>query len=96
VPRGVSGPADGPDHLAAASAEGGKVWIIVIITYVITAAWFSHVVAGAVEVFALGWADRISWVGAFTRFILRAVIGNVTGGVALVACINHAQGVPDK
>lgn len=78
------------------SADGGRVWIIIIITYVIGIAEFSHVVAGSVEVFALGWADRLSWVGAFSRFIVPAVIGNVIGGVALVACINHAQVVSDK
>ncbi|HEU5077664.1 MAG TPA: formate/nitrite transporter family protein [Opitutaceae bacterium] len=77
-------------------AEAGRVWIIIILTYVIGIAGFSHVIAGSIEVFALAWAERLSWVQAFIGFIIPALIGNIIGGVALVASINHAQVVPDK
>lgn len=77
-------------------AESGRLWIVVIITYVIGIGSFSHVVAGSVEVFSLAWAGRIDWLEAFSGFIAPALIGNVIGGVALVACVQHAQVQPDK
>jgi len=73
------------------AAESAHVTIIVIMTYVVGAAQLSHVIAGAVGVFYLAAGGFISFADAFTRFIVPALIGNVLGGVTVVAALNHAQ-----
>lgn len=72
-------------------AESARVWVIVIITYVIGVAKFSHVVAGSVEVFALASLGGATWTGALVRYVVPVLIGNIIGGVALTAALNHAQ-----
>jgi formate-nitrite transporter family protein len=72
-------------------AETARVWVIIIVTYVVGIGHFSHVVAGSVEVFALAAAGELGWLEALAQFTLPAFIGNVLGGVALVAFLNHAQ-----
>lgn len=73
------------------AAETARIWVIVIITWVIGVGEFSHVIAGATDVFALAASGELPWVRAFSGFILPALIGNILGGVGLVACLNHAQ-----
>lgn len=72
-------------------AETARVWVIVIITYVIGLGHFSHVIAGAVEVFALAAAGRAAWGAVLGGYVLPTLVGNVLGGVTLVAALNHAQ-----
>jgi len=69
--------------------------VIIILSYIIGVANFSHVIAGAVEVMFLAAGGHISWADCFGSYIIPALIGNVIGGVALVAAINHAQVVSD-
>jgi formate/nitrite transporter FocA (FNT family) len=72
-------------------AESARVWVIVIITYIVGLASLSHIIAGAVETFALAAAGQKDWLAVFGGFILPALIGNILGGVTLVATLNHAQ-----
>lgn len=72
-------------------AESARIWIIIILTYVVSLGHFPHVIAGAVEVFVLAWSSDITWAQALGGFILPTLIGNIIGGVTLVAAINHAQ-----
>jgi formate/nitrite transporter FocA (FNT family) len=72
-------------------AETARVWVIIFITYIVGLAGFSHIIAGAVETFALAAAGQKSWLTVFGGFILPALIGNILGGVTLVATLNHAQ-----
>ena len=72
-------------------AETARVWVIIIVAYIIGIAGFSHVIAGAVEVMFLAAGGHISWFDCFGSYIIPSLIGNVIGGVALVAAINHAQ-----
>ena len=73
------------------NAQSGRLWIIILITYIIGVAHFSHVIAGAVETFTLAATQKASWGDVLGDFILPALIGNIIGGVILVAVINHAQ-----
>lgn len=73
------------------AAETAHVWVIIIITWLISAGAFSHVIAGSVDTFALAAAGEQSWGRVLSHFTLPALIGNILGGVTLVACINHAQ-----
>lgn len=72
-------------------AETARVAVIIIITYVIGLAGFSHVIAGSVESMYLVAMAQASPADYFIVFFLPALIGNVIGGVSLVAAVNYAQ-----
>ena len=72
-------------------AESSHFFVILLITWLIGVGHLSHVVAGAVEVFALAAAGEKSWGDALGGFVLPALMGNIIGGVTLVAALNHAQ-----
>ena len=72
-------------------AETGKVPVIVTMTYLVGLGGFAHVVAGASEVFYAAWRGDASWGQALGGFVLPALIGNVVGGLSMVAALNHAQ-----
>jgi formate/nitrite transporter FocA (FNT family) len=72
-------------------AEAARVWVIIIITYLVGLAHFSHVIAGAVEVFAVACAGQKAWGTVLGSYLLPTLIGNILGGVTLVAALNHAQ-----
>lgn len=72
-------------------AESARLWVIILLTYLIGIAHLSHVIAGSIEAYTLAVTGEISWGAAIGGYTLPSLIGNVIGGVALVACINHAQ-----
>lgn len=72
-------------------AETARVWVIIIITYVVGLGGFSHVIAGSAEVFALSWQGLEPWTRTFGGYTLPALVGNTLGGVALVAALAHVQ-----
>jgi formate/nitrite transporter FocA (FNT family) len=72
-------------------AESARVWVIVIITYVVGLGNFTHVIAGSIEVFALAAVGEVSWADVFSGYVVPSFLGNVLGGVTLVAALNHAQ-----
>ena len=71
-------------------AEGAAVFVIVILTYVIAAGDFGHIIAGSVEAFYGGWHGAIGW-GDVVSFIVPTLLGNSIGGVAFVAAISTAE-----
>ena len=72
-------------------AETGRIWVIIILTYFVGLGHLSHVIAGATEVFFAAAAGKAAWSEAIVGYVLPALIGNIIGGVSLVAAINHAQ-----
>jgi formate-nitrite transporter family protein len=72
-------------------AETARVWVIVIVTYVVSLGHFSHVIAGSVETFTLAASGIYSWFEVVFQFVLPTLVGNIIGGVVLVAALNHAQ-----
>lgn len=72
-------------------AESARVWVIVIITYIVGLGQLSHVVAGSVEAAFLVFIGDSDWAQFLTRMFVPALLGNIIGGVALVASLNHAQ-----
>ena len=72
-------------------AESARVLVIIIVTYVVGLGHFSHIIAGAVDVFTLAAANQTSWGEVLGGFIAPTLIGNIIGGVLLVATINYAQ-----
>jgi formate/nitrite transporter FocA (FNT family) len=72
-------------------AESARVWVIIIITYIVGLGHFSHIIAGAVEVFSVAAAGEAGWLGVIGHYLIPTLLGNIIGGVTLVAAINHAQ-----
>jgi len=72
-------------------AETARFFVVLGMTWLIGLGGFSHVVAGAIEVMPLAVGGGGSWEAALFGYVLPALIGNILGGVALVAVINHAQ-----
>lgn len=72
-------------------AETARVWVILLITYVVAVSHLSHVIVGSIEVFTLAAMQEASWLSVLWKYSLPALIGNVIGGVVLTAAINHAQ-----
>lgn len=73
------------------AAEAARLWVIIIITYLIGLAGFAHIIAGSVEAFYLVFSGAAGLTEYATRFFLPTLIGNVIGGVALVAVLNYGQ-----
>jgi formate/nitrite transporter FocA (FNT family) len=78
------------------AAETARIWVIVILTWVVGVFHFPHVIAGAAETFYLAITGLRSWGEVLGGFIVPALIGNTIGGVTLVAALAHAQIVGDK
>jgi formate/nitrite transporter FocA (FNT family) len=72
-------------------AENAKFGVIVIMTWLIGVGGFAHVIAGSTEVFYAAARGESSWGQALFGFIVPALVGNVLGGLTLVAALNHAQ-----
>jgi formate/nitrite transporter FocA (FNT family) len=72
-------------------AEAARVWVIVVITYAVGLGEFSHVVAGSVETFTAAAMGQAAWPSVLGGYVVPTLVGNVVGGVTLVAMLNHAQ-----
>lgn len=72
-------------------AEAARFWVIIFITYIVGLSNFSHVIAGSVEVLFLVTTGQLGWGSYLGGFLLPALLGNVVGGVSLVALLSHAQ-----
>ena len=70
--------------------------MIILLSYIVGLGHFSHVVAGAVQTFYVAVIGQSPWGEVCRGYVLPTFIGNVIGGVALVAAINHAQVVSGK
>ncbi len=77
-------------------AETGRVAIIIIITYLIGLGKFSHIIAGSVDAFYALLEGSASVWSYFRIFFFPTLLGNIIGGVAFVAAINHAQVSPER
>jgi formate/nitrite transporter FocA (FNT family) len=65
--------------------------VIAVLTYLVGLGRFAHVVAGSVEAWYLVAAGLRSVSHYAGGFLMPALIGNVIGGVSLVAVLNHSQ-----
>ena len=73
------------------SAEGTEFHVIMVMTYLIAAGGFAHVVAGSVEGFMLVLDGQWPWPHFLTHFLAPVVIGNSIGGTALFAALSYGQ-----
>lgn len=73
------------------SAESATFAVIALMTYLIAAGGFTHIVAGSVEAYVLVMnGDWTAW-QAIGRFMLPVLAGNMVGGTALFAMLSYAQ-----
>lgn len=77
--------------VSSTRGTGAQVAYIWLTTAPIAAFGFRHSIAGAVEAFYRAALDGASWTAMLGDFLVPALIGNVIGGVVLVALLNHGQ-----
>ena len=77
------------------SAEAAQFHVIVVVTYLIAAAGFMHIIAGSVEAFFLVFNGHLAVQPMLTDFFLPVLLGNVIGGTVLFALIAYAQVMKD-
>ncbi|MBC3373505.1 formate/nitrite transporter family protein [Pseudomonas sp. SWRI92] len=73
------------------SMESAKMWIIVLITYLMALGDFTHIVVGSAEVSYLVFAGQLSWEDFWMVFAAPTLAGNIIGGSFIFALISHAQ-----
>jgi formate/nitrite transporter FocA (FNT family) len=73
------------------AAASSRFFVIVAVTWLISIAGFSHVIAGSAETAFAAIHGVIGWDDYLVGFVIPAVIGNAIGGVVFVALLNHAQ-----
>ena len=73
------------------SAKGQEIWVVTLLTYLISLAGFSHVIAGSAEAWLLVTTGHAGFGFAAFGFILPALAGNILGGTGLFAVLAHAQ-----
>lgn len=72
------------------SAGSSGLFVIMLMTYVISLGHFSHIVAGSTEAAFAVFAGSAGVGDYLMRFFLPTLLGNLFGGVALAALLNHA------
>ena len=77
--------------IASTKATGAQLVLVWVTTAPISALGFRHSIAGSVEAFYLAWGGQVGWGQALWGFTVPAVLGNVLGGVLLVALLNYGQ-----
>jgi len=73
------------------AASSARFLVIVAVTWLISVAKFSHVIAGSAEGAFAAFHGAISATDYLVGFLIPALIGNSIGGVVFVAMLNHAQ-----
>ena len=78
--------------LSSAQDTFSRVVMIFLVTFLISIAGLHHCIVGSIEVFMAFFAEanEISWV-QFLKFQVLATIGNIIGGVFLVAMVKYAH-----
>ncbi|MDY7559686.1 formate/nitrite transporter family protein [Pseudomonas sp. 10B1] len=73
------------------SMENAKIWIILLITYLMALGDFTHIVVGSAEVSYLVFAGQLPWKDFWLTFAGPTLAGNIIGGSFIFALISHAQ-----
>ncbi len=73
------------------SAGTAKIWVIMLMTYLVAIADLTHIVVGSVEILYLVFTGAIPWYEFIWPFALPTLAGNIFGGTFIFALISHAQ-----
>jgi formate-nitrite transporter family protein len=74
-----------------AATDSGELAIIIILTYFVALGEFTHIIAGSVEYLFLVFAGAADWFSFVRDYAAPVLLGNIVGGVTIVASLNHAQ-----
>jgi formate-nitrite transporter family protein len=77
-------------------AESSRIAVIIIITYLVGLGGLNHIIAGSTTMLYLVVTHSISWATYLVSFFFPTLLGNILGGVSLVAALGHAQVVGGK
>ncbi|MDQ2746383.1 MAG: formate/nitrite transporter family protein [Acidobacteriota bacterium] len=78
------------------AAETARIWVIIIMTYLVALGGYSHIIAGSVEVFYSIMNGDANWSKYFFDWMPPTLLGNILGGFSLVAVLGHAQVVNES
>ena len=73
------------------SAGPAQPLIVILMTYLVAAAEFTHIIAGSLEAFMLVLDGRLAAANMLIGFVGPVLAGNVIGGTLLFALISYAQ-----
>jgi len=73
------------------SAGAAKIWIIILMTWLVALGDLAHIVVGSGEIFYLVFNGDIPWQEFIWPFALPTLAGNIIGGTFIFALISHAQ-----
>jgi formate-nitrite transporter family protein len=73
------------------SARSARLVTILLITYVVGMSKLSHIIAGSVEASYSVMVGKASVLDYLRGFFLPTLLGNMIGGISLVAIINHGS-----
>ncbi len=73
------------------SAGSAKIFVIIIMTWLVALGDLTHIVVGSVEILYLVFNGTIHWSEFFWPFALPTLAGNICGGTFIFALISHAQ-----
>jgi formate-nitrite transporter family protein len=73
------------------TAESAKFAVITLMTALIAAGGFTHIVTGSMDAFMLVLAGEWPWWQMLGQFSAPVLLGNISGGTALFAVISYAQ-----
>lgn len=69
--------------------EGVKIWIIVMVIYLMVLGSFIYIVVGLVEVGYLVFVGEIGWIEFLLKFVLFILGGNIVGGSLIFVLISY-------
>ena len=72
-------------------AETQRLWVIMLLSYFIALGGFAHIIAGSIDVLYLVSRGNVGWGSFLWQFLTPTLLGNIIGGVSLVAALNYAQ-----
>ncbi len=73
------------------AVSGSRPHIIIIMTYILALAQFSHIIAGSVDCAFMVQVGKVSLSDYVLVFFVPTLLGNVLGGTTLVALLNYGQ-----
>lgn len=74
-----------------AALDNARIWMIIMVTYLMALGDFTHIVVGAAEVSYLVWAGELPWSEFWMTFAGPTLAGNIIGGSLIFGLISHAQ-----
>jgi formate/nitrite transporter FocA (FNT family) len=77
------------------SARSARLLTILLVTYTVGVSRLAHVIAGSAEASYAVMSGAASVGDYFLVFLLPTLLGNVIGGVAMVAIVNHGAIAPE-